>query len=116
MEKEVKSVMLNNVFVEEKLNELRYQMNYLCYDREILDKFGGIWKAFYELEETLTRTESDGEKPPYKAVVDWIQEGWDESKEESLIEAVHTALNDRDMTGEITEAFENYVEFVKNRK
>ena len=37
-------------------------MNYLCYDREILDKFGGIWKAFYELEEALTRTETDGEE------------------------------------------------------
>lgn len=39
--------------IHEKLDELRLQMNYLCYDKEILSKFSGVWKAFYELEAAL---------------------------------------------------------------
>lgn len=48
--------------IEQKLDELRLQMNYLCYDKEILEKFSGVWKAFYELEESLIN-ESDSKQP-----------------------------------------------------
>jgi hypothetical protein len=36
--------------IQEKLESLRLQLNYTCYDSEMLSKLNKVWESFYELE------------------------------------------------------------------
>lgn len=36
--------------IHTKLEELKLQLNYVCYDIEMLPKLNSVWKTFYEME------------------------------------------------------------------
>jgi hypothetical protein len=36
--------------IQDKLEALRLQLNYTCYDSEMLSKLNRVWESFYELE------------------------------------------------------------------
>ena len=36
--------------LQEKLKELKLQLNYACYDKEVMPKLSKVWDSFVELE------------------------------------------------------------------
>lgn len=42
---------------KEALETLRLQLNYACYDIEILDKMSNVWEAYYKTQEALEKLE-----------------------------------------------------------
>ena len=36
--------------IEEKLKELELQLNYVCYDKELITRLSKVWDAYYDLK------------------------------------------------------------------
>ena len=36
--------------IQEKLKELELQLNYVCYDKELITRLSKVWDAYYDLK------------------------------------------------------------------
>jgi hypothetical protein len=39
--------------MENAINEMKLQLNYVCYDKKLIPKLSGVWDAFFKLDEAL---------------------------------------------------------------
>jgi hypothetical protein len=46
--------------IQDKLEVLRLQLNYICYDSEMLSKLNRVWESFYELETEVKKLQQHG--------------------------------------------------------
>jgi hypothetical protein len=46
--------------IQDKLEALRLQLNYTCYDSEMLSKLNRVWESFYELETEVKKLQQHG--------------------------------------------------------
>ena len=44
--------------MEEKLKELELQLNYVCYDPEMITKLSKVWDAYFALESEIKNSQS----------------------------------------------------------
>jgi hypothetical protein len=45
--------------MKNEIEDLKLQLNYVCYDKEILSKLNKVWEAFFKLEEKLIQAEQE---------------------------------------------------------
>ena len=51
--------------MKNEIEDLKLQLNYVCYDKEILLKLNKVWESFFKLEEKFNTTHnSDYAVPP----------------------------------------------------
>lgn len=41
--------------IQEKLKELELQLNYVCYDKELITKLSKVWDAYYDLKSEVKK-------------------------------------------------------------
>ena len=51
--------------IQEKLKELELQLNYVCYDKELITRLSKVWDAYYDLK-------GEVKKLNIPAVIHWV--------------------------------------------
>jgi hypothetical protein len=41
--------------IQEKLKELELQLNYVCYDKELITRLSKVWDAYYDLKSEVKK-------------------------------------------------------------
>jgi len=41
--------------IQEKLKELELQLNYICYDKELITRLSKVWDAYYDLKSEVKK-------------------------------------------------------------
>jgi len=41
--------------IHEKLKELELQLNYVCYDKELITRLSKVWNAYYDLKSEVKK-------------------------------------------------------------
>jgi hypothetical protein len=60
------------VNMKNAINELRLQLNYVCYENGMSEKLSGVWDAFFKLEEAFNSSHNT-QKPSASQIADKIE-------------------------------------------
>lgn len=44
------------------IEEMKLQLNYVCYDKEMIPKLSKVWEAFFKIEETFNGNSSQNKQ------------------------------------------------------
>ena len=61
--------------IKEKLKELELQLNYVCYDKELITRLSKVWSAYYELKSEVDKL---SQPEDVKSVCDHNWQEWED--------------------------------------
>ena len=59
----VRKIERSGVYMKNAINEMKLQLNYVCYDKEMIPKLSKVWDAFFKLEEAFNSSHNKKSTP-----------------------------------------------------
>ena len=82
--------------IQEKLKELELQLNYVCYDKELITRLSKVWNAYYDLKSEVKKLNIPAvvwRSEQLKAFADYAQKRMFEDGDKDLSEFVDEFLS-----------------------